>query len=204
MIQLNPTKQTPTILQNASETDKKTARRLIVLVPVSNADLSGVIQRVWQVANTTKSHVQFLGLCEDTVHEPGLRRTLATLTAMIKDGNVSAEFGLLRSKDWVESLSASLQEGDMIACWREQGTKLLRLKPEVPLYLLAESNIPKDPPTNWKTAAMAWIGSLTIIAAFFFLQVQINRLPETWSTLLQVISVTGEMAALLFWNRLSQ
>ena len=203
MIQLQTTKHTPNILQNASKTDQRTVRRLIVLVPVSNTDLTGIAHRVWQVANVSRSHVQFLGLCENTIHEPELRRKLATLTAMVNNGNVSAEFGILHTKDWLELLSAYLTEGDMVACWQEQGAKLLRAKPEIPIYLLADTNAPKTPSTNWKAAVAAWIGSFAIIAAFFFLQVQINHLPETWSTTLQVISVIGEMAALLFWNQLS-
>jgi len=98
----------------ASFSSLEPVRRLIVLVPTLEADLILVTRRVWELANTTDAHVQFLGLYSDPSQEPSLRRELVTMSAMVNDGRVSAEADAVFGKDWVDVVKTYYQAGDMV------------------------------------------------------------------------------------------
>ena len=194
----------------ASQSDLEPARRLIVLVPNLEADLTAVTQRVWELASATGAHIKFLSLYSDTMQEPGLRRTLATMSAIVNDGNVSAEAEVLFGKDWVEAVKSRQQAGDMVVCCAEQRAGLLQ-KPlsqalqsdlEVPLYIIFGLYPQNDSRPNWKTQAIAWIGFIVILIGFFMLQVKIDQFAKDWTMILQVLTTIVELWLLLTWNNL--
>src|SRR5574342_359276 len=77
-------------LPPASCTDLEPVRRLIILIP-ADADYSTATRRIWKLASAMGSNVQFLGLCKDAALEPGLRRELVTMSALVQDGRVATE-----------------------------------------------------------------------------------------------------------------
>lgn len=66
----------------ASQPDLGTARRLIVPVTSPEADLTIVTQRGRELANASRAHINFIGLCDSTIQEPALRRTLIWLGSL--------------------------------------------------------------------------------------------------------------------------
>jgi hypothetical protein len=195
----------------ASQPDLGSARRLIVLIPNLEADLSAVIQRVWELANVTGAHIKFLGLCNDAAQEPSLRRSLITMTAIANYDNVSAEAEIMVAKDWVETVKSHWRPGDMVVCFSEQRAGLLQ-KPlsqilqsdlNIPLYILSGLYPQKDSSSNWLTYVAAWTGFIAIIIGFFVLQTRIDLLTKDWTrTGLLLLSVAFEFWAIQLWNRL--
>jgi len=202
MLKLSNTKQRSLIVFSASQPDPETGCRFIVPVTSPEADLTPITRRVWDLANATNSRVQFLGLCDDAMHEPALRRTLATVSAMMNYGNVSAESAILLGRNWLENLKTHVQAGDAIIYWNEQYAKLLQVDLGVPIYVIPELKSGKGLRSNWSTQAAAWIGSIAIIVFFFFMQVQIEHFAKNWATVMQLLSVVGEFGLIWFWNDL--
>lgn len=194
----------------ASHLDHGPARRLIVLVP-AEADYSAVAGRVWELANAFGGRVQFLGLCNDAAREPGLRRQLVTLSALVGDGTVSVESKIEFGSNWLNAVKSNWREGDVLACFTGQRAGMQR----IPLSQLLESNFaatiyvlddlsqPDRAQSNWKFAAMAWAGSIGIILGFFWLQVKINQnSSSSMSMALLMLSIPVEILLILVWNSL--
>ena len=207
MINLN-LKHEPLTLAHVSPSDLGPECRLIVLVPGPEADLTPVTRRVWELAHATGAQVRFLGLCNDAEQEPALRRILVTASALMNSGSVSADLEIIVGKDWLGAVRARLQPSDMIVCCQESGSPsyqkalspILQANLGVPLYILSGIQPRTASRTEWLSAAAAWVGSLAILIAFFWLQVKIDLLAGQWSILLQVLSITVEFALIWIWN----
>lgn len=202
MLKLQSTKQPSIIVYNASQPDPEPGRRFIIPVTNPEADHTAIARRVWELANASGSRVLFLGLCKDALHEPGLRRTLATMSALVNTGNVSAGSEIVLGKDWEKSLRARLRMGDTVVCWGDQHADLLHTDLGVPIYFVPEAKPGKNLHAGWLARAAAWIGAIAIIAFFFFIQVEIDHLANGWTTVLQLLSVAGEFWLIWLWNSL--
>lgn len=177
------------------------ARRLIVLVPDTETDYIPAIGRIWELANSQHARVQFLGLCKDAMQELSLRRTLATLYAMVQDGKVFAEAKVEFGTSWVDIVKRNYETGDMIVCFEEQRAGLLHR----PLSQILESNLnipvyilsglyPQKSKSNWLSQVIVWSGFIGIIICFGILQVKIVQLPEDWfQNALLIFSVILEL-----------
>ena len=194
----------------ASQPDLEPARRLIVLVPGLEADLTVVTQRVWELANATGAHIKFISLYSDKMLEPTLRRRLATMSAFVKNGDVSAEAEVISGKNWVEAVKARRQTGDTVVCFAEQREGLLQ-KPlsqilqsdlDMPLCILSGLYLQNDTRSNWITRAAAWIGFIAIITGFFMLQIKIDHLTKDWTIPLQILTTAVEFWLIWAWNNL--
>jgi len=194
----------------ASQSDLEPARRLIVLVPSLEVDLTAVTQRVWELANATGAHIKFISLCNDATQEPSLRRRLATMTAIVKAGNVSAESEVVAGKNWVEAIKVRRQIGDMVVCCAEQRTglmqrplsQILQSDLDMPLYILSGLYPQNVSHSNWLTQTFAWLGFIAIIVGFFMLQVKIDQLPKDWTIVLQLLTTAVEFWLIWVWNNL--
>ncbi len=200
----------PSTLPSVAGQRLEPARRLIVLVPCLDADLTAVARRVWELANAADAHIQFLGLYSDPAQEPRLRRELVTMSAMVKDGRVSAEADVIFGRDWVDAVKTRWQAGDMVVCFDEQRVGLLR-KPlsqilqsdlNVPLYILSGLYPRNDSRSNWPAQIAAWTGSIAIILGFFVLQIKIDHLAKDWAIVLQLLSLPVEVWMIWVWNSL--
>lgn len=210
MTQLD-TKHQPLSLSFASHPDPEPARNLIVLVPDLEADLHAVTHRVWELANASGAHVKFLGLCNDAVQEPSLRRKLVTMSAIVNYGKVSADMEVMNGKNWVEVVKSRWQPGDTIVCFDQQRVGLFQ-KPlrqilqsdlNVPLYILSGLNPHNNPRSSWLAGAATWLGFALIILGFFILQVRIDLFTkDSTQMILLLLTVGVEFWAIWFWNSL--
>lgn len=194
----------------ASQPDPEPAHRLIVLVPSLEVDLIVVTQRVWELANATGAHIQFVSLCNDAAQEPSLRRELATMSAIVKDGNISAEAEVVSGRNWVEVVKTRRQAGDIVVCCAEQRaglmqrplSQILQSDLDMPLYILTGLYSQNVSHSNRLTQIFAWIGFIAIIAGFFLLQAKIDQLAKDWTTVLQLLTTAIEFWLIWAWNNL--
>jgi len=197
-------------ISTASQQDPGPVRRLVVLVPL-DSDYSPVLQRVWELANAQGSRVLFLGLCKDAAHEPALRRGLVTLSALVRDGRVSAEDKVGIGTNWVDFVKSNRQVGDMIVCLAEQRagilqrplSQILESKLDMPVYILSGLYTPGPSESHWLAQITAWVGSIGILAGTFLLQIRVVSLPQDWAqTTLLILSVVAEVWLIWVWNSL--
>ena len=194
----------------ASFPDLQPARRLIVLVPSLKADLTALTRRVWELANATGAHIQFLGLYTDPAQELSLRRELVTMSAMVNDGWVSAEVDVIFGKDWVDVVKTRCQAGDMVVCFAEQRvglshkllSQILQSELNVPLYILSDLYPQNDSRSNWPSQMAAWTGSIAIILSLFVFQAKINHLAKDWAHIALLLSIPFEIWLIWVWNSL--
>ncbi len=194
---------------HASFPDLQPARRLLVLIPSIEADLTTITRRVWELADAIGVRVLFLGLYSDPSHESGLRRELVTMCAMVKDERVSASAEVLFGKDWVDVVRTHFQTGDMVVCLAEQRvglshkplSQILQSELQLPIYILSDLYPQKDLHPKWITQFLAWTGSVAIIFAFFLLQIRIDHLAKDWAHIvLLLFTIPAEVLIIWGWN----
>lgn len=195
----------------ASHSDPQPAHRLIVLVPESEVDTTETARKIWELANALKCHVQFIGLSKDTVREPGLRRQLVILSALVRDDWVHVESKIEFGSNWLKVVECNWRKGDVIACFEEQQTgfarkplgRVLESNLNTTIHVLSGFQYPERSRSDWLRNVMAWAGSLGIIAGFFWMQVKITQLPEDWvHTALMYLSIPIEVGLIWGWNAL--
>lgn len=198
-------------ISSASFPDLRPASRLMILVPESLADSAGTARKILGLAKTLEGEVQLIGLCKDVMSESSMRRQLIFLSAMVNDGLVSVESKVEFGNNWLKVVKANWHAGDIIVCFDGQYTGLMHK----PVSQLIESNLKLDVyvleggvqtrsfSPGWLSSVIAWIGSLSILAIFFWLQVQIIKIPEAWAqNTLMYLSIPIEVGLVWGWNTL--
>jgi hypothetical protein len=187
--------------------DLGSGHRLIVLVP-ANINSSAATRRIWKLAHATGMHVQLLGLCKDTTEEPGCRRELITMASLLQDGQLSVETKVDIGTNWMDIVKSNYEAGDMIVCFAEQSTGLLRR----PLSQVLESDFKatvyilsgltqQKPKSNRPSQISTWLGFIGIIIGFGILQAKIIQLPEGWlQNVLLILSLIPEFWLIYVWN----
>jgi hypothetical protein len=186
------------------------AGRLIILIP-AEADYALATRRIWKLATSTGMPIQLIGLCKDSAQEPGIRRSLVTMSALIRDGRVCAEAKVEIGTDWLEVAKRNVETGDMIVCfaeqkaglWRKPLSQILQSNLKAPVYILS-GLLPEEPSrSDWLSQLLAWTGSIIIIAGSFLLQFQITSLQQNWAqTTIMILSFIGEIGLIWVWNSL--
>ncbi len=195
----------------ASFPDLQPARRLIVLVPEPELDATFMARKIWELANTLECGIQFLGLSKDAAHEPGVRRQIVTLAAMVGYENISVETKIAIGNDWLSVVRSNWREGDVIVCFTGQSSGLAR-RPlsqmlesnlNATVYVLSDIQPQEEHLRSWMVNAMAWAGSIGIIIGFFWLQAKLIQFPKEWAyTALLYISLFAEAGSIYAWNSL--
>jgi hypothetical protein len=198
-------------LSPASYLDPESGRRLIVLVPESEADTASAARKIWELANALGSSVQFIGLCKDAAHEPSLRRQIISMSAIVRDDNVSVESQIELGSNWLELVKSNLRKGDVIVCFAEHRTgftrrplsEILESSLNATVYVLSGFQQYEAPHSKWLSNVTMWASSMGIIAGFFWAQAKLIQLPQDWAhTLLLYISLFAEVGVLWMWNSL--
>lgn len=199
-------------LTPASLPDPQPARRLIVLVPQAGVDSALTARKIWELANALDGRVQFLGLSSDAAHEPGLRRQLVTLSAIVAGGNILVDTKIEIGNSWLNAVKSEWREGDVIICFEEHRLGIIRrtlsqvLESKLKATVYVITGMPQtdeQPRRNWAVNTIAWAGSILIILAFFGLQIKLTQFPGQWTqTALLYISLFTEGASIWAWNNL--
>lgn len=189
-------------------------QRIIVLVPDAEINLAHAAGRICEITSALEGTVQLIGLCADAYREPGLRRQLVTLSALIGNEKMAIRSKVEIGHNWLNALMTEWQEGDTIVCFggvsagplRRPLNELLESSVRATLYVI--DGLPRQERRKrpgWLSNLMAWGGSSGIILGLFWLQVEITHVPTEWArTLLLSISVFAEFGMMWFWNSLFQ
>ncbi len=205
------TKHSISNLFPASLPDLKSARRLLVLVPNFDINLSAFTSRVWELATATGSSILFLSLVNDAESELKQRRELTSIISLFKNAHMDVQTKIAFGNDWVEVVRENLRVGDMVVCIAKQRTgslnkvlsETLSARLNTQVYILTDIASQKESNKNWISETTARIGSLAIILGFFFLQVRIIDLTKDGvRTLFLLISLPIGMGLLWTWNSL--
>ena len=197
-------------LSTPSYSEPEPGHCLIVLVPESEADTSGAARRIWELANALGSRVQFLGLCSDEVREPSLRRQIIAMSTMVGGGSVSVESKIEFGNNWLGFVKSHWNKGDVVACFAEHRTgftnrplsQILESNLNAMVYVLPEFHLERPRPA-WISSAVSWVGSIAIIALFFWGQAKITQMPQDWAhTSLLYLSIFAEVGLIWLWNSL--
>lgn len=196
----------------ASLLDLEPASRLIVLVPDFEADAAIVAGKIRKVANALESRVQLIGLSKDVTHEPGVRRRLVTLSAMVEDPTIHVETKVEYGTDWMNAILPNWHEGDVIVCFAEQrsghGSKpvhqIIRSHLNATVYVLSGIQMQEEPSRPaWLSSTLAWSGSIGLILGFFWLQAKlIQPVQSGLQTGLLYGSLAVEAVSIWLWNNL--
>jgi hypothetical protein len=195
----------------ASPFDRGPARRLIVLVPESEADAVVAARKIRELAHALGGRVQCIGLCKDAIHEPSLRRQMVALSAMVRAENIPVESKIEFGRDWLEVVKSNWRQGDVIACFAGQRagvshkplSQLLESNLKATVYVLSGLYQVERSRPGWIASAPGWIGSIGIIAGFFWAQVELTQLSQDWAhTALLYLSLFVEVGLIWAWNSL--
>jgi len=190
-----------------SDVGRESGRRLIVLVP-TNTDCSAALPRIWELAHATGRRIQLLGLCEDTAEESRLRRELISMASLLQDGKISVETKVVIGTHWLDAVKIHYKADDMIVCFAEQRTGLLRR----PLSQILESDFkatlyilsgltPQKSKSNRLSQMSAWLGCFVIIIGFGLLQAKIIQYPQGWlQNVLLILSLIPGFWLICVWN----
>jgi hypothetical protein len=187
------------------------APRLIVLFPASETDTPDLEHRIWEIARSLHLNVLFLSVTNDFDEEAQIRRKLITMAAVIKDPNVSTDIMIEHGNDWVRQVKKLWHKGDVVACYANQKTGLmrktldqvLRFSLNMPVYILADTQSVKSSKPKFLTQVLFWFGSLAIVGGFFWAEAQLVKLPQDWAhTALIYVCVIVEIALISLWNSL--
>lgn len=181
-------------------------RRMVVLVPPGEIDENRLTRRIWQLAVSSGLQVCYLALAPKDEHAATQRRRLIGLAAGTKDKEIHAQINLSAEKSWPQALGNTLQPGDLLVClaghqvtgpfFRRQALgELLAGTMNVPVYLLGGLKAGPSPQLqSLVTETLAWTASLSLMAAFFALQVGIERTAvRPISTIMLILSVLVEL-----------
>ncbi len=184
--------------------------RLIVLIP-EDVDCSRVTRRIWELANTTGSTVQLLGLCRDTTEEMSLRRELVMVSALIQDAKIAVETRIEIGTNWLKAVKNNYRDGDMIVCIAEQSigirrqplSQLLESTMRAPVYILSKIQTPKSQSKFLPKMIAAWSGFAGIMIGFFILQVKVIQMSKDgFQTLMLLLLLIPEFLFIKIWNSL--
>jgi hypothetical protein len=190
------------------------AKRLVVLVPGGLADETALAQHIWALVQARGLPVLFLGRAQRLEDEPSMRRRLALLAALTRDTDrVSADIRLSVSDDWIALIRSVGRPGDLVVCHAEQQAPWLSFGRPIgqvlaeglgtPVYLLRGYCAPETGKlTGLGRQMLFWAGALAMVAAFFWAQVNVQRLTQDWmQTVVLILTVLVEFGLLAAWNR---
>lgn len=187
-------------------------QRIIVLVPDAEIDLVHAAKKIWEIAAAVNGSVQFVGLCADAAREPGLRRQMVTLSALVETEKISVRSRVEIGNDWLYALRTEWRQGELIVCFavvpagfsRKPLSQILESSVNATIHVI-DGLLPQahQSRSGWISNALAWAGSLAIILGLFWLQTTIVGLSSYWArTLLLSVSIFVEFGMIWMWNSL--
>lgn len=209
---MNTLDSTSAVLAYHTDTqiDSGVAHRLMVLIPAGSNYIAAT-HRIWELAHANGAHILFIGLYSDPTQEPGLRRELVTMAAIMSNGNVSATVEIIPGRDWVGAVRARRQAGDTVVCFEEQHrtmshtplSQIMGSDLDMPLHILSGVYPENDSSPTLLAQSATWIGSIAILLGFFAFHVKIGEVANApVRTGLLLVSIPFEFWLIWAWNSL--
>jgi hypothetical protein len=189
-------------------TAPEAVQRILVIVPSLDIDLSYPVQKLWEQAKRTGAHIHFMGFYNDPAEEPGVRRGLAMLSAMVQEKKITTSIETLSGKNWQNALQQHATDMDLVMYFPEPRTgftgrlfkQALPTDLNVPIYILSgTTQVEKS--SGIPAQLIPWVGSFLVLTGSFFIQVRITQAFQGWfQTMLLVLTVLPEYGFILWLN----
>ncbi len=212
MNRLDPNTQTISLVPLPASSDSALANTRRIIVIIAGADEENeLVFRILSVAKPLGLAVLLLGICPGPLEESELRRSLITMAAFLRDAGLSTEIRIEYERGWVEKMKAIQRPGDMLACYERQNawpqlrplSQVLTSASDAPLYIFTKLHASRPTRLGFLSQAVSWVGSVAIIAGFFWLQIKVSQSAAGWVTSsLLIVSVLTEVGLIWFWNSL--
>lgn len=183
------------------------AGRLLVLVPDIDTDETELVRRVLAMASSRGQTLVFLGAAPDPGDEPRVRRRLSTLVAVARTDDVLVETRIAHTGDWTRSVKAEWRKGDVVVCPAEARVGAIRralsqsLQEALGVPVRTFSGLYPLRENLWRSllrAAAGWLVPLITLAAFFWIQVRIERVTPNWARDV-LLSFSVALEIILIW-----
>lgn len=187
----------------------RTNPKLIVLIP-SGLNLSVTSRQIWQLATVVNMPVLLLSLGRVPKDEPGVRRELVTIMALLRGERLAAEMKIEIGRTWIGIVRAHYQSGDLVVCPATCRTgvpkrflvEILGPKMNITVCDLADLCPQNKAPNEWGHI-LVWPGLFGLLAGFGILQFEIVRLTGGgFQSLLLILSTILEFWLFGVWSNL--
>ena len=189
-----------------------TTRRLLVLLPDVDFNVSRLAQRLCEITSLQSMTVVLLGSAAESIFESRMRQRLATLAAMMREECAQVEIRFTKDQDSAHALHDLYQSGDVIVCHEEQkgkgGVSLsrdLESTLRAPVYVLRGLYPPKTAKdARFVSRAIRFAVPVILVLGFLGIQIPIDRATSGMiHVALLSLSVLAEYALLTIWNIMS-
>lgn len=193
-----------------------TRKKMIVLLPENLAGSSDLARHIHRMAAMEQRDVLYLTLIENQERKPSIQRSMTTMNALTASNKVMVAAKLIQKSDWLQVLKNLLQPGDLIVCHDEQSVETGFARATSVRSFLKETL--NNPPVRvisgyyrpwqiqlgqWVFNLLFWVGCLTIMALFTFLEIQLDGAVQGLShTILFCLLLVMEFGTVLLWSRL--
>jgi hypothetical protein len=194
----------------------KVPSRLVVILPNQDVDEVKLSRALRNMAIQQGARMLLITLVKNEDEEMKARRTLATLSSLIREARVKVEHQAVWSRGWREATKSIVQPGDMFVCpaeitvwkWpfdREFLGEVLQRTYTTPVLLL--HGFFHDMHRNWipifKVISF-WLIAFIIIASFFKLEFEVNLIIHGGiAQIFTILLVVVEAGALWFWSSIA-
>ncbi len=190
-------------------------RRILVLVPNGPVDKDRLVSRVQDLVGSADVEVLYIGLRVSPVEDGRMFRQLAELlTASVKAG-LRVRTRLRAKGKWLPVLRGIVKSGDLVVCHAERSARWAKdpsgtfawcvaSSLKVPVYVLSSLDAPALPYRMSRILRLVFrIAPILIVAGFFWIQVQIDKLVTGLAhTLVLSLSVLVEFGLVFLWSYL--
>ena len=189
------------------------ALRLVVLVPENELNETELARRIWKLAAPGSLSILLLSVSSSPQTETYLRRRLATMAAMTGDEQVQVGTTLAAAKTWADAVRDVWRPGDLLVCYEghfkanwiirrvEIGQEISKAL-NAPVYFMAGLRLgPSLNHQNWPKELVTWSIAISLLIAFGWLQISIDRATDGWiSTIILILTVLVEIIVLFILN----
>ncbi len=196
--------------------DAKFNRHLIVLVPGSLAGSQDLARKVYWMAVRDRCNIQYLALADNARSESSIESSLDASIATIPEGTMTVQSRIVRTTEWLPALREIYQPGDRVACFEEQvvrdgffDTRPLSafLQDTLDTSILTISGFYQSPSIQigqWLQTLLVWIGFLTILVGFTFLEIQLDMgIHGLAGKIILCMLLALEVGSIWVWNRIT-
>lgn len=185
------------------------ANRLIVLVPDSYFDPGELVERICKLFSSNYSRILLLGLCSDSSTPLMLRQQLAIMASSMKDKNMEVEITLEPGKHWSKHVEQIWQSGDLVVAlthksgrlYSQELNEIQHSNSHIPVHVISDFELEFYEKKSNPSAAVLWLGAVGIMAAFFWMQIEISiQVAIRYQSVFLYLTVFAEIAIIWGWN----
>ena len=198
-----------------TNTTQAARKRMIVILPESDAGNLSVAYKVHWIAVREQRDVVYLTLVKDMAEMMTCARRMATMKAATEGDHVFAVSKLVPAGEWLKTVQEIARPEDLLVCQEDQTVKTGFMQAQPASDYLARllgnpiRTMPSDKPAwrgqahRWLLGAAFWLGFFAIVAVFSLLEIQIDRTVQGGAHMVLLLMALGlEFGAIAALSRI--